>query len=151
MLALADGAPLHRSLAGCPYCENWCYDHYLEWRWREAAFVCPAAPRAEASFRGGMTEQRGVLRATGEEGYHARLRAGTGQLSRTRVERSQFVDDVHRRKAARLLRWFALWAAPAIVLNGIGTHRHLAVRLWHEQWSRLRRTKSHPITKLREV
>ena len=30
MLDLPASAPLHSSLAGCPYCENFCYDHYLE-------------------------------------------------------------------------------------------------------------------------
>ena len=29
-----DADYLHASLRGCPYCDNFCYDHYLEWRWR---------------------------------------------------------------------------------------------------------------------
>ena len=104
MLALPESAPLHTSMRGCAYCENLCYDHWLEWRWREAAVVCPAQPRAEAIFSGGMTEHRGILGAGGDEGYHARLRAGTGLLSQQRVPSSAFVDDVDRRAATRHLR-----------------------------------------------
>ena len=32
------------------------YDHYLEWRWRDASLVCPAVPRARANFSGGASE-----------------------------------------------------------------------------------------------
>lgn len=92
MLALPDGAPLHPSLRGCAYCENLCYDHWLEWRWRNALVVCPAKPRAEARFSGGMTEHKDILRAGGDEGHHARQRAGTGQLNEQRVG----ADQVHR-------------------------------------------------------
>ena len=47
MLAMpGDARELHETLAGCPYCANFCYDHYLEWRWRESTVVCPEVPRA---------------------------------------------------------------------------------------------------------
>ena len=117
MLALPDGAPLHSSMAGCSYCENLCYDHWLEWRWREAGVVCPARPRAQAEFSGGMTEHRGILRAGGDEGYHARVRAGTGELNEASSVRSgEFVDDSARRGAARHLRRLSLLALCLLLL-----------------------------------
>ena len=62
MLRLPGGtADLHPSLAGCPYCANFCYDHYLEWRWRHASYLCPEVPRARQRViggGGGMTEAR---------------------------------------------------------------------------------------------
>ena len=63
MLELPASAPLHSSLAGCPYCENFCYDHYLEWRWRRASVVCPAVPRARANFSGGLALARSRIRS----------------------------------------------------------------------------------------
>ena len=54
-----------------------------------------------------MTESRGILGAGGSEGYHARLRAGSGQLNLQRTPSTKFVDDWHRRAAARSLRQFA--------------------------------------------
>jgi hypothetical protein len=58
----ADAGTLHASLRGCPYCDNFCYDHYLEWRWRNDSIVCPEMPRARQLVLGqggGMTERPG--------------------------------------------------------------------------------------------
>jgi len=58
----ADAGTLHASLRGCPYCDNFCYDHYLEWRWRNHSIVCPEMPRARQLVLGqggGMTERPG--------------------------------------------------------------------------------------------
>jgi hypothetical protein len=134
MLSLSGSAPLHASLEGCDYCENLCYDHWLEWRWRDAAVVCPATPRAEAIFSGGMTEHQGILHAGGDEGQHARQRAGTGQLNEQRALSSQFVDDADRRAAARHLRRLGVATLLLLLVSGawaIGRHRaHLLARRW---------------------
>ena len=115
MLALRADAPLHSSLAGCSYCENFCYDHYLEWRWRDASYVCPAVPRARAEFSGGMTERTGTLASADSEWHHARRRAGD-ELNERRTHRWEFVDDVTRRAAARSLHSLVCWLVPAMLL-----------------------------------
>lgn len=118
MLSLPDGAPLHASMQGCAYCENLCYDHWLEWRWRDRGVVCPSRPRASSSFSGGMTEHVGILHAKGDDGYHARQRAGVGLLNADAdsVRSSRFVDDVDRRAAARHLRRVGLLATAVALL-----------------------------------
>ncbi|KAL3929374.1 MAG: hypothetical protein SGPRY_001986 [Prymnesium sp.] len=102
MLDLPADAPLHHSLVGCSYCENFCYDHYLEWRWRNASFLCPAVPRARANFSGGMTERAGLLAFKNVEGHHARQRAGV-ELNAIWTHSSEFVEDSGSRTAARVL------------------------------------------------
>ena len=115
MLALPAAAPLHASLAGCGYCENFCYDHYLEWRWRHASVVCPAVSRSRANFSGGMTERAGVLSSRSLDGHHARQRAGI-ELNAQRTRAWQFVDDAARRAAARAAYALATWVLPALLL-----------------------------------
>ena len=120
MLSLPAAAPLHHSLAGCPYCENFCYDHYLEWRWRRASVVCPAVPRARANFSGGMTEVAGALASRDVAGHHARQRAGV-ELNEVRTRAYQFVDDGARRGAACALHHLLAWLLPAALLLGAVT------------------------------
>eukprot|EP00966_Prymnesium_polylepis_P144549 3337991-Prymnesium_polylepis.1 len=115
MLALPAGASLHHSLAGCDYCENFCYDHYLEWRWRHASFVCPAVSRVRANFTGGMTEVAGVLASADIEGHHARQRAGI-ELNGERTRSWQYVDDSPRRALARSVHSLVRWLVPAVLV-----------------------------------
>ena len=122
MLALPAAAPLHASLRGCGYCENFCYDHYLEWRWRHASVVCPAVSRSRANFSGGMTERAGVLSSRSLDGHHARQRAGV-ELNARRTRAWQFVDDAPRRAAARAAHALASWALPALLLLGVCSAR----------------------------
>eukprot|EP00455_Lapot_gusevi_P035531 TRINITY_DN3935_c0_g1_i3.p1 TRINITY_DN3935_c0_g1~~TRINITY_DN3935_c0_g1_i3.p1 ORF type:complete len:181 (+),score=4.80 TRINITY_DN3935_c0_g1_i3:79-621(+) len=49
-------AEVHPMFKGCPYCENFCYDHYVEWRFRGQRFISPEIPRVTQNSRGGMTE-----------------------------------------------------------------------------------------------
>jgi hypothetical protein len=115
MLALPSNATaLHPSLRGCPYCSNFCYDHYLEWRHRHSAVVCPDYPRSrqmQLGVGGGMTEKPGEhLRDR-----HAMERAG--RLLNTRVVRAwQFVEGAHRRRAVRLLDALCAWGGPVALL-----------------------------------
>ena len=117
MLALPAGSPLHHSMAGCSWCENFCYDHYLEWRLRHASFVCPAISRARANFTGGMTERAGVLGSQSIEGHHARQRAGV-VLNGQRTRSWEFVNDASRRAAAHSLFHLLRWLVPSILLLG---------------------------------
>jgi len=106
--------PLHASLQGCPYCENFCYDHYLEWRWRNESFVCPEVPRARQYViggGGGMTEQPGAA----TDSYHGRERSGT-LLNDDFVHRWQFVDGGKLQRGRRVLNSLALWLGPALAL-----------------------------------
>ena len=101
---------LHSSLAGCPYCANFCYDHYLEWRWRNASVTCPEVPRSRQYVLGGgggMTETPGSVASE----YHALERSGT-ELNAKFVQRWQHTDGAHRQRARRLLNGVALWALP---------------------------------------
>jgi len=115
MLALPSNATaLHPSLHGCPYCSNFCYDHYLEWRHRGSAVVCPDYPRSrqiQLGVGGGMTERPGEhLRD-----QHAMERAG--RLLNTRVVKPwQYVDGAHRRRAVRLLDLLCAWGVPAALM-----------------------------------
>ena len=122
MLRLKDDAvELHASLSGCPYCSNFCYDHYLEWRWRNASVVCPEIPRSRQLLLGkggGMTERPGVETAAGSEGLQARRRAGT-ELSTEYVRRWQFVDDAARRRAAQLLDGPCCWMTALLCVIGL--------------------------------
>ena len=122
MLAMpGDARELHETLAGCPYCANFCYDHYLEWRWRESTVVCPEVPRARQLLigaGGGMTERPGVTGAAGREGLDARRRAGT-ELNDAFVRRWQFVDGAQRRRARKTLDALALWLLPALAARGL--------------------------------
>jgi len=111
-----DAKELHHSLQGCPYCENFCYDHYLERRWRNASFLCPEAPRSRQlliAAGGGMTERPGAVADAGRAGKHARARAGT-DLNAEVVHPWQFVDGEAHRRAARLLDWLPLWTIPFV-------------------------------------
>ena len=103
----ADGAR-RDPLAGCPYCCEYCYDHYLEWWWRNAAVACSEVPRARQYVLGGgggMTEEPGSVVTSA----HALERSGT-QLNQASVHRWQFVDGAARQRARRLLNALAFWA-----------------------------------------
>lgn len=56
MVAWATPDVVHPMFDGCWYCENNCYDHYVEWVWRSAVFVAPEVPRSSQFSSGGMTE-----------------------------------------------------------------------------------------------
>ena len=101
--------------------DSFCYDHYLEWRWRESTVVCPEVPRARQLLigaGGGMTERPGVTGAAGREGLDARRRAGT-ELNDAFVRRWQFVDGAQRRRARKTLDALALWLLPALAARGL--------------------------------
>ena len=109
---------LHPSLKGCPYCENFCYDHYLEWRWRHASLACPEIPRSRQLLigaGGGMTEKPGDATAMGSVGLQARRRAGF-ELNSEFVHSWQFVDDSNARRASRLLDKLCAWLMPIMVI-----------------------------------
>jgi hypothetical protein len=115
MLALHSNATaLHPTLLGCPYCANFCYDHYLEWRHRGSSVVCPEYPRArqiQLGVGGGMTERPGEYLRDRK----AMERAGT--LLNTREVRAwQYVDGAHRRRAVRMLDMLCAWGGPVAVL-----------------------------------
>ena len=130
MLSLPADAPLHHSMVGCGWCENFCYDHYLEWSLRHASLICPAMSRARANFSGGMTERAGLLTAVSREGHHARQRAGV-ELNERRVRSWEFVDDTARRGAARSLHSLARLLTLASVLLCA-----CSVRIGPAQWWR---------------
>ena len=99
---------LHYSLEGCPYCSNFCYDHYLEWRFRNESIVCPEYPRARQyvlNGGGGMTEKPKSV----EEDRHAKERSGT-LLNQEAVPRHVYADGAMRQRARRLLNGLAMWA-----------------------------------------
>ncbi len=107
----ADAATLHASLHGCPHCDNFCYDHYLEWRWRNGSVVCPEVPRARQLVLGeggGMTERPGDA-AT----YHGLERSGI-VLNDEFVHRWQHVDGERLQRARRVLNSVALWLGPTL-------------------------------------
>lgn len=110
-----DGQPTpaaQPSLDGCAYCEEFCYDHYLEHRWRDASLVCPDVPRSRQLVLGrggGMTERPGALEAD----ENARRRSGT-KLNGEVVYRWQYVDGAARQRARRLASWLPVWALPAV-------------------------------------
>ena len=101
--ALPSPTPLHASLAGCEYCENFCYDHWLEWRWRHARVVCPEVPRARQYVLGGgggMTEVPGSAQTDAQ----ARRRSGTELNSDAdAVARWAFRDGEWRARCRRVL------------------------------------------------
>lgn len=124
MFALPGGhRALHASLAGCPYCDNFCYDHYIEWRFRNESVVCPEFPRSRQYVLrggGGMTERPGTV-----DEYHAKERSGT-LLSDDGVHSWQLADGEPRQRARRLLTGLALWSLPAL---GVGMTLRGAQRL----------------------
>ena len=143
MFALPGGTrTLHASLAGCPYCENFCYDHYLEWRFRQASVMCPEFPRSRQYVLGGgggMTERPGTI-----DEYHAKERSGT-LLSTDGVHAWELADGEPRQRARRLLSGLALWTLPALGLAAaVG-----AARRW--QWLRRAAARSNSLASSRDT
>ena len=132
MFALPGGERrLHSSLAGCPYCDNFCYDHYLEWRFRNESVLCPEMPRSRQYVLrggGGMTEKPGSV----TDDTHALERSGT-LLNAEHVSRWQHADGEPRQRARRVLNGLALWGLPvgAAGLAARGTLRLFALRASH--------------------
>lgn len=117
---------LHSSLHGCPYCLNFCYDHYLEWRHRRSSVICPAYPRSrqiQLGAGGGMTEKPGQHLVD----KNAMERAGK-LLNPHVVHAWQFVDGARFRRSVRLLDGLCAWCVPFALLwwlwwYGGGLHR----------------------------
>ena len=68
LFAWSNAAKLHPIFEGCDYCENDCYDHYVEARFPEAWICAPDFPRVTQSSQGGMTEF--AANATSNDIYH---------------------------------------------------------------------------------
>ena len=119
---------LHASLRGCSYCENFCYDHYLEWRFRNESLVCPEMPRSRQYVLGrggGMTERPGSV----VDDHHAKERSGT-LLNEDDVRSWQHADGAARQRARRLLNGLALWALPAALAVAAGGFARGWLRSW---------------------
>ena len=109
----ADAGTLHASLRGCPYCDNFCYDHYLEWRWRNGSIVCPEVPRARQLVLGqggGMTERPGDVST-----YHGLERSGT-LLNTQFVPSRRYANGEKVQRGRRVLNSAALWLGPALAV-----------------------------------
>ena len=124
MLSMPAGEKrLHESMHGCSYCTNFCYDHYLEWRWRDAALVCPEVPRARQLLLeggGGMTEKPG---ATASD-PHAMERAGI-LLNDKHVNRWEYVDGSRLQRCRRAANGLGIWLVSVLVVWAAARHCHL--------------------------